>query len=565
MSLFSSIQMAGNTLQIQQIGLQVAGQNMANASTPGYSREVMNLEAGPTQRLGGVLLGTGVQVQSIQQEVDQFLNQRVRSATSDQTGTAVSTQTYQQLEGLFGELSNSNLGTALTDFTSSIAQVLNSPQDAPTRDLAVLKGQSLANNLNSLAQQTDQVRSNLNSQVIQDAGNINDLLTQVGKLNVQIAVTEGGNTTSSQAVGLRDQRNVALTSLAKLMSITTVEQPDGAINVYNGGDYLVSEGEVRLVKVDTTSDRGLQAANIRLAQTDSPLAISSGEVGGLTNSRDQVLGGFLDQLNAFAGTLAHEFNKIYSTGQGLNGYSQVTSTTPVSDVNAALGAAGLKNPPVNGAFQVLVYNKSTGLTQTTNVQTAENGLVTDTSLANLATQLNSIDGLSAATTPDGKLTISTTSADQQVAFAGDTSGALAALGINTFFTGSDARNIGVNSAVVQDPSTFVASSGGVGVDTNVAQQLAQFQGLPLESHNGATMADLYNQIAASVTQGSSVAKSLSDGATTFVSSLQGQQQAISGVSIDEETVNMLQYQRNFQASAKFISTLSELLNTLVQL
>ena len=67
MSLFSSIQMAGNTLQIQQIGLQVAGQNIANASTPGYSREVMNLEAGPTQRLGGVLLGTGVQVQSIQQ------------------------------------------------------------------------------------------------------------------------------------------------------------------------------------------------------------------------------------------------------------------------------------------------------------------------------------------------------------------------------------------------------------------------------------------------------------------------------------------------------------------
>src|SRR5438309_9312541 len=152
MSLFSSIQMASNTLQVQQIGLQVAGQNIANASTPGYSREVMNLEAGPTQRLGGVLLGTGVQVQSIQQEVDQFLNQRVRSATSDQTGTAASTQTYQQLEGLFGELSGSNLGTALTDFTSSISQVLNSPQDVPTRDLAVLKGQALANKLNSLAQ-----------------------------------------------------------------------------------------------------------------------------------------------------------------------------------------------------------------------------------------------------------------------------------------------------------------------------------------------------------------------------------------------------------------------------
>jgi flagellar hook-associated protein 1 len=565
MSLFSSIQMASNTLQIQQIGLQVAGQNIANASTPGYSREEVQLAAGPSQQVGGLLLGTGVQIHAIQQDVDQFLNERVRGASSDQTGTALSTQTYQQLESLFGELNSSNLGTSLTDFTSSIAQVLNSPQDVPTRNLAVLKGQTLASTLNSLASQASQLRSHLNDQVIQDAGNINSLLTQVGKLNIQIAETEGGNTTSSQAVGLRDQRDQALSGLSKLINVTTTNQPDGTVSVFSGGDYLVSEGQVRQVKVDTTSDRGLSAANIRLAATDSPLAINSGEVGGLTSSRDQILGGFLDQLDSFAGTLAHEFNKVYSTGQGLNGYSQVTSTTPVDDVNTALDATGLKNAPTSGAFQVLVYNKTTGLTQTTNVQITENGLSGDTSLANLASQLNSISGLSAATTPDGKLTIGTTSADQQVAFAGDTSGALAALGINTFFTGSDALGIGVNSAVVQDPSTFAASSGGVGADTNVAQQLARFQDLPLASQNGATMSNAYDQLASSVTQGSSVAKSVSDSASTFAASLEGQQQAISGVNIDEETVNMLQYQRNFQASAKYISTLNQLLNDLVQL
>ena len=144
---------------------------------------------------------------------------------------------------------------------------------------------------------------NLNNQVIQDAGNINNLLTQVGKLNVQIAETEGGNTTSSQAVGLRDQRNAALSQPGQADEHHDRRAARRHVNVYNGGDYLVSEGAVRLVKVDTTSDRGLQAANIRLAETDSPLAISSGEIGGLTNSRDQILGGFLDQLNSFAGTL----------------------------------------------------------------------------------------------------------------------------------------------------------------------------------------------------------------------------------------------------------------------
>jgi flagellar hook-associated protein 1 FlgK len=565
MSLFSSIQMAGNSLQIQQIGLQVAGQNIANASTPGYSREEVQLAAGPTQRIGALLLGTGVQIHAITQDIDKFLNERVRGATSDQTSTALSTQTYQQLESLFGELNSSNLGSALTDFTSSIAQVLNSPQDVPTRNLAVLKGQTLASTLNGLATQARQLRSNLNDQVVQDAGSINSLITQVGKLNVQIAETEGGNTTSSQAVGLRDQRNEALQSLAKLINIKTSEQADGTVSVFSGGDYLVSEGETRLVKVDTSSDRGLDVASIRLAQTDSPLAIDSGEVGGLIDSRDHVLGGFLDGLNSFAGTLSQEFNKIYSTGQGLNGYRQVTSTTPVDDVNAALDATGLKNPPVNGTFQVLVYNKTTGLTQTHDVQISENGLSTDTSLASLAAQLNSIGGLSATTSPTGQLTVGTTSADQQVAFAGDTSGVLAALGINTFFTGSDALGIQVNNAVVQDPSTFAASSGGIGADTNVAQQLAQFQQLPLASQNGATMAGLYDQMASTVTQNSSVAKSVSDSAATFASSLAAQQQAISGVNIDEETVNLLQYQRNFQASAKFISTLNGLLNDLVQL
>ncbi len=565
MSLFSSIQMAGNTLQVQQIGLQVAGQNIANASTPGYSREVVNLTAGPTQQVGSLDLGTGVQIQGIVQEVDKFLDERVRGASSDQTSTALTTQTYQQLESLFGELNSSNLGSTLTNFTSSIAQVLNSPQDVPTRNLAVLSGQTLASTLNGLAQQTTQLRSQLNDQVVQDAGSINSLLNQIGKLNVQIAETEGGDTSGSQAVGLRDQRNSALTSLANLMNITTTEQADGTVSVYNGGDYLVSEGEVRQVKVDTTSDRGLDAASIHLAQTDAPLAISSGEVGGLIDSRDQVLGGFLDNLNSFAGTLSQEFNKIYSSGQGLNGYTTVTSTNPVDDVNSALDATGLKNPPTNGTFQVLVYNKTTGLTQTQNVQISLNGTSDDTSLASLAAQLNSISGLSATTTPNGQLTIATTSADQQVAFANDTSGVLASLGINTFFTGSDALSIGVNNAVVQDPSTFAAASGGVGADTNIAQQLAQFQDLPLASQNGASMSDLYDQMASTVTQNSNAAKSVSDSAATFASSLEGQQQSISGVNIDEETVNLLQYQRNFQASAKYISTLNDLLNDLVQL
>ena len=83
MSLYSSIRLAANTLRANQIGLQVIGQNMANASTPGYIREEALLVTGPAQRVGGLLLGTGVQVEAVVQKIDEFLEERLRGSVSD--------------------------------------------------------------------------------------------------------------------------------------------------------------------------------------------------------------------------------------------------------------------------------------------------------------------------------------------------------------------------------------------------------------------------------------------------------------------------------------------------
>ena len=201
---------------------------------------------------------------------------------------------------------------------------------------------------------------------------------------------------------------------------------------------------------------------------------------------------------------------------------------------------------MNGTFQVLVYNSATGLTQTNQIEINENGLSNDTTLSSLAGQLNGISGLSASVNSSGQLQISTTAPDLQVAFAGDTSGTLAGLGINTFFSGTTAATLGVNSTVVNDPTTFATSAGGIGVDTQVAQQLANFANLPLASAGGATLSDVYNSVAANVTQGSSVAQSTASAAATFEQSLQSQQQSISGVSLDTQTVDMLQYQEAYR-------------------
>jgi flagellar hook-associated protein 1 FlgK len=151
------------------------------------------------------------------------------------------------------------------------------------------------------------------------------------------------------------------------------------------------------------------------------------------------------------------------------------------------------------------------------------------------------------------------------AFSNDTSGLLSAVGLNTFFTGSNAQDLNVNSVLTNDPTKFAASQGGIGVDTNNAQVMAGFLTQPLSSVGGATITDLSNQLTSDVTESSAQATSTANGLTNYQTTLQGQQLAVSGVNIDEETVNMLSYQRAYQASAKYISTINNLLQTLIQL
>jgi len=428
-----------------------------------------------------------------------------------------------------------------------------------------LQGRTLTGDINRLAARTMGVRQDLNGRLIRAADDINRLTEEVRGLNIRIASAEGSDTLASDAVGLRDQRNTALSKLAELVNVRVQEQADGTVTIYSGGDFLVF-GEIgREVKVSYTGDRGLLAAELRLAETDSPLEASAGEVSGLIAARDQVLGGFLDQLNSFAATLAFNFNKIFSSGQGLSGFSQLTSTFAVDSPNAALDAAGLSFSPVNGSFQVKVLNRRTGLTETADIRVDLNGLDEDTSLVDLAAQLDAVDGISASVSTVGRLTISRDSPDHQFAFAQDSSGVLAALGLNTFFTGDSANSLGVNQVVIDDPAKFAASQGGIGQDTLSAVELAGFLDRPLSDNDGATLSILYDRLAGAVTQGSTVAQAVADGARVFEESLRGQALSISGVNIDEEVVRMIQYQRTFQAAARYIGVMSELLDLLVNL
>ncbi|TWT73536.1 Flagellar hook-associated protein 1 [Posidoniimonas polymericola] len=570
MSLFGSLQIASNALQATQIGLHVVGNNIANANTPGFIREEVVYSPAPVQKFGRLTLGLGVEIDAIVQKVDRFLSERTRNAASDRAGAEVQSKAYADLESLLNELTDTDLSTGLTGFFNSIDGIADAPADISARNLVIGKGKTLASDLRRLSTRAVDVRNELDTRLGNAAEEINQLSERIRVLNLRIATSEGGSASASEAGGLRSERNAAVSRLAELVDITSAEQPNGSLNVSVGGDFLVFDALRRDVKAVTESGDGLNTTTIKFEDNNKTLNLSGGEVFGLTTARDEIVGSFVDSVDAFAATLINEFNKVYSQGQGAIGFDTLTSVNGVSDPDAVLDEAGLDFTPVNGSFQLLVYTEGadgTVSTDVTDINVDLNGIDGDSSLTTLAAQLDRISGIRASVDNVGRLSLAADARDTTFAFADDSSGVLAALGLNTFFTGSDARSINVNQELdgVANAAKFAAARDGETEGNDNALQLSAFFDRELDVLGGASLADQYDELINEVVTGATIASSVSDGLKVFEATLQGEEQAISGVNIDEEAINMIQLQRTYQANARLVQTISEMLDILVNI
>jgi flagellar hook-associated protein 1 len=574
MSLFGSLQMASNTLSAMQIGLHVVGNNIANANTPGYIREKAIYSPAPVQKVGNLALGLGVQIDGIVQIVDKFIEDRLRDAGSDLASAEALNKAYTDLEAQFDALGEASIGSLLTSFFNGIDRITSAPESLGIRDLVIKDGIRLAQAFNSLDSRVERLHTDLSTRVQGIAPEINTLTNQISKLNLQIVAMEGGGATGSDAGGLRTQRAEALKSLAGLMNISANETASGSVNVSVNGQILVFEGTRREVEAALVDVNGINAARIQFADNKSNIEVSSGELHGIYQARDIVLSGFLKDIDNLAASLAFEFNKIYSQGQGIDGFTQVTSTARVNNPAAALNVAGLDFTPTSGKFTVLVRNKEDNIVKSHEILVDLNGLDgNDTTLNSLAAQLNAIDGISATVNLDNHLVLKSDSAgidfSFEVASPSDESGVLAALGINTFFTGSQASNLGVNSQLIQGSrasAKFAASTTGeIDDGTQNVIRLVALYDQSLTNLDGSSIRGIYDTIINSTTQGASIAEAVAEGQRVFLGTLQAASQGVSGVNIDEEAIDMMLLQRTYQASARFIRTISELLDILVNI
>jgi flagellar hook-associated protein 1 len=571
MGLSAALGIASNALSVFSDGIQVAGQNIANANTPGYIQEQLNLTPSPDYPYGSLLLGTGVQALGVTQVVDQFLQQQITAATSNSSGASTLSTAYTNLQNQLQALGSSgtNLATELSNFTDSINDLANQPGSASLAQQVVVQGQQLAQYITSLRSAVDQQRQSDNTSVTQLVSQANSLIQNIAQLNPEITQAEASGLGTSQAGSLLDQQYQDLNQLAEILPITYTQNSNGSVNVYSGSNYLVMGGDADVQQLETvpSSSEDLGTLNVQFSITGAQLTASSsgsGELIATMQARDNVLGGFDQSLDNFTSNLISTFNNIYSSGQGIDAYTSLTSDNAVSNANAALNQAGLAFTPQTGSFQVEVTNTATNTTTTSTINVNLNGGSGDMTLNSLAAQLNGVADLSATVTPEGNLQVSAASG-YQFQFANDNSGTLAALGLNVFFTGNNSTNIGVDSNVASNPNLFASAQGGGPTDGSNALALSQFASQPVQALGGQSITGYYNTVITNIGNQAQSESALSTSLGDYTTSLTNQQQQISGVSLDQEAIQIMQYQQAYQASAKIVTTVETLFQTLLQM
>lgn len=565
MSLFGGLQVGLTGINANQLGLSVAGNNIANASTPGYTREEINLDSIRPTRMGNFNVGIGVSVSGVTSKVDQFLTERARQASGEFEAMSAKSQMTLRVENIFNELTDDDLSTAMNAFFNSIQDVQNNPDDPNLRALVVDKGQFLADSIQSIRQRVDDVRTDISSEVKASADQINTILENVRKLNADIVAAESGS--ESQTAALRSLRSQELTKLADKIDISIVESPQGAVNIHSGGDFLLFEGQINKVATSERIDRGTKVYDLVFEQSQAKVPTTSGRMGGLQEVRDQEIGQVIDALDALSSTMIYEFNKIHSSGQGLQNFTSVEGQSRVLNASVPLNSpqTGLNFPPQNGSFELKLTNPSTGQIETSVINVDLDGLGADTSLNDLVSQINAAFGTTAASvTNAGKLQIQAPP-NVEFTFANDSSGALASLGVNTFFTGNDSSNISVNPALRNNANLFAASSNGQKGDVSNAAQLASFGDKKFAGLSGLSTSQYFTGIVEDLGTMGQTAQVKAGVLQTTKFALESENLAISGVSLDEEAVKLISFQRGFQASARFISTVNQMLDEIIRL
>lgn len=454
-TLSSALNIAVGAMLADQAALDTTSNNIANANTPGYSRQTVDFEETPPVEYGGQLFGTGVEIGQITSQRNSVLQMSLDQATQQQSKYDSYLTSMQQVQTLFNETSGTGLQSSITAFFSSLQQLSTDPSNTSLRQAVLSAAQNMAQDFNSTSSNLTSLQQNVDQSVPQAVSQINSLTSQIAQLNSEVSAAES---TGQNAGSLVDQRNQLISQVSGIIDVSQVDAGNGNVTLTttSGAALVVGDKSFRLTS-QANPTTGFQ--DVYSMGKDITSTINGGSLGGTLQVRDSTIPSILSSLDSLASSLENSFNSVNKAGADLNG-------NPGGNFFVA--------PPAGGA------------------------------------------------------------------------GAAATM-----------------SVALTDPSQIAASlDGSAGDNANVNAMLAlQNQGIV----NGQTPINAYSNLVFQVGNDVASAQSEEQGVTAAAQQLQNQIGSISGVSINEEAANLVQYQQAYQAAAQVASVISSLTSTAINM
>jgi len=380
-------------LTAAQNAFSIIGNNIANAATPGYHCQRINLQS----RLGGqnaeLLTGGGVSLSHVTRLIDQLLENEILRQQSNLGQTSKELTTLQTVETTFGELSSpTGLGVSIDEFFNTLHQLSAHPSESTWQNSAVNAAQAMAAQFRTIAESLNELQPQITAEAQQIGRQINVLTGQIAEMNKQIQDIEipGGQTHN-----LKDQRDQRIFELSHLADIKTIQRDYGVTNVTLANIPVVTGGSTTKLEVGLNENNQL-GLSIEDKLNYNP-NISGGRLGALLTLKNQLVHDCRQDLDTLASTIIRQINHYHTQGVGSYGsFSELTGWSLNSE-----NLDEIQPPVSNGSLFIRVTDTTTGQIERYEVTV---NTATDT-LTSIASQIASFTGIEDASVAGTKLSI----------------------------------------------------------------------------------------------------------------------------------------------------------------
>jgi flagellar hook-associated protein 1 FlgK len=588
-STFFGLEIARKALAMSQLNLQIIGHNIANAGTPGYSRQRAELVSAPPlaypafTRPGFVQqIGSGVNVDEIRRLRDEFLDEVIRAQTGTQgRNTAVETA-MRNLELIFNEPGDTNLGTLMDDFFAAWQDLANAPELTSTRANLREQALSLVREINTIDQSLKTLNGEQLRLITQNIDKANTLAHHIADLNITIAQVKGLGDSPND---LMDQRDQLIEELAQIIPLNTIEQSNGTKSVLIGGLRFVEDDVVHEIGIspDSINDRLVQ---VKFKNGNDP-QIKGGVLGGLIEVQREIIPFFQNKFNVLTSSIVNRVNVQHRRGFGLDEKSgrpffqdfhtaELVGTIdlpPGTSLNTKLDELGITAGffDINGTRIVITKD-----------DIAPGEAISLGELLDRITDSQSFVRASLGENTSGDLMIrldlyNPVEADDEINIFSGSSNFMALTGLDTanlkYLTAADTYSNSMDMfqvalIIVENLDTIAAAADdGSGAFPGPGNNLNAIAIAGLQSiETGAeatTFNDYYVTSIAELGIQSQTATRMVSNQDVLLSQLDVQRESVKGVNLDEEATNMITYQRIYEGAARVVQVVDSMLDTLI--